>query len=262
MKIFTINNLNYLGFNNISLSFEKGKIYFVVGGSKSGKTTLLNIFSSIILIENILVLDNVMLNKNTRGEYLKKIGIVEKVNNNSFYLDSVLDELLYPLINLGYSKEKSLLIINEYLKIFGMKYLINNKIKKLDIYEKQKLLIVISLLHRPSILLIDNALEIFSESDALDILNNLKKLCDDYLTVVYFSNNLNYAKYAYKIELLSNYQYVGEYDYIDIFENDKVFYDNDIEIPFINDLSNKLKIYNLIDKNYDDMKSMVDDIWD
>ena len=36
---------------------------------------------------------------------------------------------------------------------------------------------------------------------------------------------------------------------------------NNLEIPFMVDLSIKLKMYNLIDKEYSSMKAMVDDLW-
>ena len=54
---------------------------------------------------------------------------------------------------------------------------------------------------------------------------------------------------------------LDKYGLNDIYENDKLFYDHNLEIPFMIDLSIKLKMYNLIDKKYSNMKAMVDDIW-
>ena len=45
------------------------------------------------------------------------------------------------------------------------------------------------------------------------------------------------------------------------FKEPKVFSDNDLELPFIVDLSIKLKYYNIIDKTYFDIKKLVNDIW-
>ena len=44
-------------------------------------------------------------------------------------------------------------------------------------------------------------------------------------------------------------------------KNDNIFNDLSIKLPFIVDLSIKLKLYNLIDKIYVDEKRMIKDIW-
>ena len=44
-------------------------------------------------------------------------------------------------------------------------------------------------------------------------------------------------------------------------KNDNIFNDLSIKLPFIVDLSIKLKLYNLIDKIYIDEKRMIKDIW-
>lgn len=261
MNIFTVNKLNYLDINNLSLEFKRGEFSFIVGSNNSGKTSLFNIFSGKIIINNAIYLNGVCLNN--RNDYFNNIGCVSRVNENSFFYKKVLDEMLYPLIKRGYTKGKGIAIIKDYLSLFNLEYLIDKNINDLNIYEKQKLLIVISLLNKPKVLLMDNPLDILEYNDACTILDILKKLCKDYLTIIYFTNNLNYVNYMDRIYLFNNkYQYIGEYHYNDIFDNDKVFYDNNIEIPFIIDLSIKLKMYNLIDKNYYDIKALVDDIWD
>lgn len=262
MKILKINNLNYDSFNDLSVNFEKGKISFIIGDNNSGKTLLFNIISSKILINDTISLDDHILDGYNRNNYLKRIGVVTKVNENSFCFASVLDELMYPLFNLGYHQSKINYIIKKYLALFEISSIIDKKINDLTIYEKQKLLLVISLLHEPSVLLLDNCLDFFPLMESVKIMNILKSLCSDYLTVLYFTSNLNLAMFSDKIILLSNYKIIGEYTYHDIYNNDKVFYDHNIEIPFIYDLSIKLKMYNLIESDFDSLEMLVDNLWD
>ena len=254
-----INNLNYLDINNLSLCFDKQKITFVIGSNNCGKSLLFKVCSGEVILKDTIIVNEKYLNKK---EDYNNISVVTRVNENSFYHKMVFDELMYYLRNNNYSNYISKKIIMDKLELFGLSYVIDKKINDLDIYEKQKLLVVIGIINNPKVLLMDNPLDILKKEDALKIMNIIKNKCINGLSVVYFSNNLNYGCYSDKILLLNNYQCIGEYCYSDLYSNDKIFYDNNIEIPFSVDLNIKLKMYNLIDRNYDDLKVLVDNIWD
>ena len=256
--ILEVINLNYQDFKDINISFNSGTMYSIIGGSKSGKTTLFKLLASLIPTTNMISCNGVMLDNNYY-DYLVNIGIVERVNKNSFIYSKVIDEMMYPLLNLGFSKKKALKRINEVLEIFDSSYMLDKYIKKLNTFEKQKLLIIISLLHEPSILLLDSVLDIFSDYDKKIIVNKLRELVNVGLTVINFTKKLD--MFSDKIILLDKMEIVGEYDYTKVYEDDQLFYNHNIEIPFITDLSIKLKMYGLVNKEYRDMKEMVDDIW-
>jgi ABC-type multidrug transport system ATPase subunit len=165
---------------------------------------------------------------------------------------------MYPLLNLGYSVSYSEDRVNEILSIFKREDLINKYIRELNICDKELLLIMISLLHKPSVLLLDSVLEIFPRSQSIKIINVLKKMK---LTVINFTSSLELINLMDKIILMDNNKILGEYTPSDIYNNDKLFYEHSLEIPIITDLSIKLKMYNLVDKEYSNMKEMVDDIW-
>ena len=118
VKVLEINNLNYHDFKNINLSFESNSFYSIVGGNNSGKTTLFKLITGFILTDNDITCDEVLLNSDTISEYIKKIGIVERVNSDSFIYQSVYDEMSYPLYNLDYPKKKRDSRIKEVLKYF------------------------------------------------------------------------------------------------------------------------------------------------
>ncbi len=166
--------------------------------------------------------------------------------------------MMYPLLNLGYSVSYSEDRVNEILSIFKREDLINKYIRELNICDKELLLIMISLLHKPSVLLLDSVLEIFPRSQSIKIINVLKKMK---LTVINFTSSLELINLMDKIILMDNNKILGEYTPSDIYNNDKLFYEHSLEIPIITDLSIKLKMYNLVDKEYSNMKEMVDDIW-
>ena len=260
MKILEIINLNYHDFNNIYLSFNKGTFYSIIGANASGKTTLFRLISGITLTTNNISCDNVYLNKNIES-YIKKIGIVERVNDNSFIYQKVYDEMTYPLYNLGLSKKKRDSRIIETLNKFNLNSFIDKNINELNTHERQLLLIMISLLHKPKVLLLDSVLNIFTKNEKEDLIKVLNSFIQEGLTVINFTSNLSEACFSEKLILLSNFKILGEYTKEDIYKDDKLFYQNGLEIPFITDLSIKLKMYGVINKNYNDVKEMVNDIW-
>ena len=261
VKILEITDLSYQNFNDLDLSFDSGNFYSIVGPNNSGKTTLFNLITCIIPTSNVISLNNIILNKDNIDKYIVNIGIVERVNKNSFIYTTAINEMIYPLSNLGYSKKEALRRINEVLELFSCTNFLDKKISELNFYDKQLLLIMIALLHKPKILLLDSVLQVFSKSKQEDIIKILKKLIQEDLTVISFTNYLTETYYSDKILLLDNFNIVGEYNYSDIFKDDKVFYEHNLEIPFMTDLSIKLKMYGLVDKEYINMKEMVDDIW-
>ncbi len=261
-KILEINNLCYQEFNNINITFNKGLFYYIVGPNKSGKTMLFRNITSLNLTNNMIICNNITLNSNTQKFYLRNIGVVERVHDYSFNYQSVYHEMLYPLLNIGYSQINAKKRIKEVLDYFNFSYIFDKKIKDLNLYEKQELLIIIALLHQPMILIMDNVLELFSHNKRKEIIFILKKLINEGLTVINFTVSLNDIMASDKIILLSNYKIIKETTYEELYDNDKLFYENDLEIPFMIDIVNKLKMYNLINKKYTNMKELVDSLWD
>ena len=252
--VLEINNLNYGSFQNINLSFASKKFYSIVGGNNSGKTTLFKLMTGFISSNNCIVCDGIFLNSNSINDYIQNIGIVEVINGNSFIYQKVKDEMMYPLYNLGYSKKKIEKRINEVIDLFNVSF-INKDINELTSCERQVLLIMLAILHKPKVLLLDNVFNIFFQDEEKKLLNILRKLIEkENITI-------NSACFSDRIILLSDFKIIGEYLPSDIYNDDKLFYQNGLEIPFIVDLSVKLKMYGLIDNNYTNIEKMVDDIW-
>ena len=169
--------------------------------------------------------------------------------------------MVYPLHNLNYSKKNIAKRINSIVNLFQMQDILDKKIIDLNSFEKQVLLLMISLLHEPKVLLIDNAFERFGNKEQSLAFTVLRKLVNEGLCVIYFSHSLNNILASDEIILINNYKVIKKMMANDIINDDKLFYDNNIEIPFMLDLNIKLKMYNVINKKYDSVEKMVDDIW-
>lgn len=261
-NIVRIKNLNYLDFREFNLDIKENSYTTIVGPIKSGKTTLLKIISGIIKTSDVCECNGVVLNKNNCFNYVKNIGVVFGVNKNSFIYQTVKEELMYPLINLGYPKMIIERKIKKLLSELKLESLYNKKISSLNSSMKQLLLFVIALLHSPKVLLIDDAYLLLNDVHGKLIFNYLMGLKNkNGLTIVHFTSDLNSVLNCDYLYLLENFKIKVSGKPLELLCDDQMFYQSNLEVPFMIDLSTKLKMYGLIDNLYLDMEELVDKIW-
>lgn len=257
-----INNLDYLDFNKFCLYIKKNSFTSIVGSIKSGKTTLVKIMSGIIPTNNVCKCNEEVLNYDNVYNYLKNIGVVFGVTKNSFIYDTVKEELEYSLINLGFSKNIINRKIKKILSDFNLLQIYDKEINSLNVSIKQILLFIIALLHEPKVLLIDDAFILMNNKDKKVIFNYLMKLKNNNdLTIVYFTTRLDDIVNCDYLYLLDSFCIKKSGSPLVLLEDDQTFYESGLEVPFMIDLSIKLKMYGLIDKMYLDMEELVDMIW-
>lgn len=260
--IIEINNLNYLDFKDFNLKIQKHSYTSIVGSVKSGKTTLVKIITGLIETDNVCKCNEIFFNKDNTYSYLKNIGVVSCVNKNSFLFETVREELSYPLINLGYPQFIVNRIIYDKLEEFNLLSIIDKKIESLNVNIKQKLLFVTSLLHKPKLLIIDEGFMLLNDKDKKEVYNYLKKMVDNKnLSVINFTKDLNEGIISDFLVLLDKFSVKKSGSPMELLDDDQLFYECGLEVPFMVDLSIKLKMYNLIDKIYLDMEDMVNEIW-
>ena len=261
VKILETHNLNYKFFSNINISFDDNTFYTLVGSNNSGKTILFKLLTGLIMSNNCISCSKIVLNEVTKYEYIKKIGVVNTVNKKSFIFKKVIDELMFPLHNLNYYKGESLERINYVLEMFELEYVLKKRIIDLNICEQQMLLIVIALLHKPKVLLLDSSLDLFNKRKRLKIIEILRKFIKlENITIINFTSSLDEAMNGDIIMMLKDYK-INIINKADIYNNDKFFYESGLEIPFTVDLSSKLKMYNVLNDDFNNAKDMVNSIW-
>lgn len=261
-NILEIKNLNYYDFKNFNLQLKKNKYYTIIGPSNSGKTTLSRIICGIIPTNNICICNNQKLNKENVNKYIVNIGLVETVNKNSFLFSTVHEELTYSLTNLNYPKNKIKKRIEEVLNNLNILNIYYKNINELDLNEKQMLLFAIALLHKPSLLIIDDAFILLNKNYQKNILSYLYELQKNHgLSIIHFTNNFDLFNNIDYLYVLDNFKIKKQGLLNDLLEDDKLFYEKGIEVPFIVDLSNKLKLYGLVDKIHFNMEELVNTIW-
>lgn len=192
---------------NISVSFEKGKFYAIMGRSGSGKSTLVNILG---LLDNFddgdYYLNDInvkQLNDKTKSKIRGlNIGFVFQ----SFYLNKNLtayENIILPTyINdkIDDTKRKSrALNIMKKLEIIDRK---EHKPSSLSGGEQQRVAIARALINNPDIIIADEPTGNLDSSNELEVLKILKEISKQGKIVIVVSHNpiiKNYADILYKI---------------------------------------------------------------
>ena len=203
-KKFTKKQKRIIALNNITVEFEYGKFYAIMGCSGSGKTTLLNIIglldkpsSGFLYIDDINVA-NFSEKKNNEIRQ-KKIGYIFQECYLSENLN-VFENIMLPLIiNKEISINEKKIIVQELLDTIKLKERANHFPCELSGGEKQRVAIARSLVNNPSIVLADEPTGNLDNHNERMIFNMLKELAKEGKCVIVVSHSEEVKKYADKL---------------------------------------------------------------
>lgn len=252
-----LNKINYKDIlNNFSISFAKNKFYTLTGANSCGKSTLLRLISNEIELIDDINLNDKLLSDYDKIDYKKKVTLLDE-RNIDFIEETISNEIkLILLKNNNYSKE--------YLKSTLLKYNLydnrNKKINNLSLEEKIYLMFIKKILSNYEVILIDDIDNYCSETIMNRIINiiNLNKNNKLFIMTI---KNINYSLESDKLIVINKKGIVLEGIPKDVLNKDNILNKNGIELPFMYDLSIKLRDYNLIDEIILDTDRMIDELW-
>ena len=212
---FVINNINFSYFNsnkkvvdNLSICFEKGKFYGLIGASGSGKTTLVNLLLGFLKpSDGTIKLDGIDISK-YKIDWKSKVGYVPQ----SIFL---LDESIINNVAFGVEEEKiDIKKVKESIETVQLTDFINNlensyksvvgeRGSKISGGQVQRLGIARALYNNPDILILDestNNLDIDVENKILKDLSKLKGT----KTIIFITHRENPLIYCDEIYEINN----------------------------------------------------------
>ena len=245
-KIIEINNFSDDKlFENLNINVEKNTITTISGGNSCGKTTLMRILSREIITENNILLNNKSINDYTISEYTNLIQTV--IPNEIIFDENTL--------------EKELKNIN-LVKGLRIKSILNKNIKDLTIKEKVLAQLAIALDSKPQVLLLDNVFIYFNDKERDEIFTFLRNYQKKYsLTVVLTTIDLRDSLYTDYLYIIGNKKIILKGVPLKVLEKDNILNKVGLNIPFMADLSVKLKDYDLLDSIILEKDRMVDILW-
>ena len=249
-------------FKDFNMNIKKGSFTCIAGNNTSGKTTLIKLINGILPSNNTITIGYSYVNDKRYNDHSIELGTVYGNNLDYFLFDDVYREMIFPLENLNLKPSEIDSRILEISKYFGINKLLDKKTYDLTNKEKQQVLIVLALLHKPKILLLDNALSMMDRIARKEMLEKLRKYQEkEGLTIILTTTNLEDIIEADYVYVINKSKIAIEGKPLEVLKEDSILNRLGLEVPFMVDLSLKLKFYELIDNIELDMDRMVDTLW-
>ena len=161
---------NYQEFHaltNINLKIKKGEIIGILGENGAGKTTLIKLMIGLLYPTNGNIIINGYTPWQKKHEYLKTVSIVMGQKNQLWWdipasESFLLNKHIYGINDKDYNKT-----LNELVDYLDVREKMDIQVRRLSLGERMKMEIIASLLHNPSIVLLDEptlGLDVISQS--------------------------------------------------------------------------------------------------
>lgn len=248
-------------YDGFSLTLKTGTFATIMGKSGSGKSTLAKIMAGVINSKSYIKINNMFVNVKNIKNIRKSVGFISENSNNLFVFDTIEENIYFALKSYGYERSDVESIIKKLSKKLDIEYLLPLQSNSLSGGERQLIALLVALSHHPNLLIIDDGLTMIDINRREKIFKFLKSLNKKGLTIINFTHDSEELLKGNEVIIIQNGKIALQTDLEHAFLNDKVFTDNKLTLPFIVDLSIKLKYYHTIDKIYLNSKQLVNDIW-
>lgn len=177
---------DFTALNNVSLAVPKGSIYGLLGPNGAGKTTLIRIINQITMPDTGSVfLDGMALNSG----HVRDIGYLPE-ERGLYKTMKVGEQALYLAQLKGLSKSEAKIRLKYWFERLEIGDWWNKKIQELSKGMAQKIQFVVTVLHRPKLLIFDEPFSGFDPINANLIKDQILQLRDDGATVIFSTHRM------------------------------------------------------------------------
>ena len=218
-------------FKHLNIVFYENKFYTISGSNNSGKTTLIRILKRDNKFAQVVIPFELRINKTTLAE-----------------------EILHQDIDKD--------LVEYVLKGLKIKSISKIKVNKLSKKETILVQIAIALFKKPKVLLLDSIGTYLSDEELKSVFKYLNDYREKYgLTVIHATIDLKEALLTDYLYVLHDKELVLEGEPLEVLQKDNVLNRIGLEVPFMIDLSVKLRDYGLVSDIELDQDRMVDILW-
>jgi len=262
-ELLSVTNLSYLNlFDNISFQIDSGKFIMISGPNNCGKTTLIRILSGQIPVTKSIKLLGMFLEEYPQNLWKEITGMIIPQDNPTFFFSTIEEELNYSIHLFKKTEEEKKETYKEIIRKYKLTKFQKKKPNEVSEFIKIKLLLAEKMLASPQILFLDDICGELEEKEKKEMINLLRTLqLETNISIVMTTSDLNVALESDYLYIVDEKQILLEGEPLSIIEKDNVLNKIGLELPFMIDLSVKLRDYNVVDKVELDMDRMVDTIW-
>ncbi len=172
--------------DNVSVSFEKGRIFGLLGPNGAGKTTLIRIVNRIAIPNSGEVLFE---GRPITQNDVEKIGYMPE-ERGLYRKMKVGQQALFLARLKGMSAAEAERELKNWVVKFGMESWWNKKVEELSKGMAQKVQFITTVVHKPSLLILDEPFSGFDPVNAMLIRNEILALRDAGATIVLSTHNM------------------------------------------------------------------------
>ncbi|MDO9680199.1 MAG: ATP-binding cassette domain-containing protein [Bacteroidales bacterium] len=231
MDIITCQNVvkkfnDFTALDNVSISVPKGKIFGLLGPNGAGKTTLIRIMNQITLPDSGEVLFN---GAKLQRDDIAYIGYLPE-ERGLYKKMKVGDQALYLARLKGLSKEEATRELKHWFIKFGIQAWWNKKVEELSKGMAQKVQFICTILHKPSLLILDEPFSGFDPVNVQLVRNEILQMKDTGTSVILSTHNMESVE-----ELCDNIALINKAKLIITGELDQIRRDhgkNEVEVIY------------------------------
>ena len=172
--------------SEVSFKIEEGETVGLIGANGAGKSTVMKLLLGLTgpgagktsgsLIEGRILVDGLEVIPRNLAEIRRKLGFVLQNSDNQMFMPTVIEDMLFGLLNYGMSRQEALQRADSVLKELGqekLKGLYNHKISG---GEKRMAAVATVLAMDPEVLLMDEPTSALDPYNRRIIINTIRKL--------------------------------------------------------------------------------------
>ena len=172
--------------DHVSLEIPKGKIFGLLGPNGAGKTTLIRIINRITIPSGGTILFD---GRPITQEDVEKIGYLPE-ERGLYRKMRVGDQAMYFAQLKGMSSNEAKVELMKWFKRFGIESWWNKKVEELSKGMAQKVQFITTVVHKPSLLILDEPFSGFDPVNAQTIREEILRLKDEGATVILSTHNM------------------------------------------------------------------------
>ncbi|MDH7444468.1 ABC transporter ATP-binding protein [Aquimarina sp. 2201CG14-23] len=177
---------DFIALNDVSIQVPKGSIFGLLGPNGAGKTTLIRIINQITLPDT----GNVFLDgEPLQPHHIKDIGYLPE-ERGLYKSMKVGEQALYLAQLKGLSKKEAIERLKYWFDKFDISHWWDKKIQELSKGMAQKVQFIVTVLHRPKLLIFDEPFSGFDPINANVIKDEILQLRDEGATVIFSTHRM------------------------------------------------------------------------
>ena len=262
-ELLEITNLTYQDlFDDISFQIEPGKFVTISGGNNCGKTTLIRILGGEISLLQTVKLLGMYIEECPHNLWKEITGTIIPQDETTFLFYTVEEELNYAIQLFKKNAEERKETYKDIIKKYKLTKFQKKNPNEVPDFIKIKIILAEKMLASPQILFLDDICAELDTKEQKEFINLLRTIqLETKISIVMTTSDLNIALESDYLYILGNKEIVLSGEPLSVVEKDNVLNKLGLELPFMVDLSVKLRDYNVVDKIELDIDRMVDNIW-